>query len=47
MCPRPALRLHGLLGRTFEEMDFFFMPTLLKAKNGLENHQEAGRRRPL
>jgi hypothetical protein len=29
-----------LLEQTLEEMGVFFMPTLLKAKNGLEKHQK-------
>jgi hypothetical protein len=34
-------------GTDFEEVDFFLHADLLKAKNGLENHQEARRMAPL
>jgi hypothetical protein len=39
MLPSPGIRW-WIYRSDFEEMGFFFMPTLLKAKNGLEIHQK-------
>jgi hypothetical protein len=38
--PVPRRRRGWIYRSDFEEMGFFSMPTLFKAKNGLENHQK-------